>query len=414
APAQLHARGQAPGRGGAEILVVLVAGGQVHGPALRRVEGQAGVHRPVVAPDLDRVVWAEAGQRLRVAHRAAVRLAGVGAVQDQPAAVGVGLRIAGPLAVILLARLRAQRQFQQTGQADLEAAAQVQVPGGGRVAHLAQVEAGLAVQAEGRVDGVVDIGADRVLAVGHAGFPLPVAGQAAAQADGAAHALLADLLLRLEAFGMDRAHHLVAPHRAEELRRPGLAAGVVEEREQLGRFAQRRTGIRGEAVQLGLAPAVDRPAPPAAVDLVFARVQRGAFRDLRPPHRAGGHHRVAVGIAQEEQRIVQRHVGAGDGRVLVVVLDREVDVALLAQAEPRPGGERVQLALAAVVDAVAVGYLPALGLLAGDDVDHAGDGVRAVDRRGTIAQHLDALDRTGREGGQVHRRLAGKTAGAEQ
>ena len=37
--------------------------------------------------------------------------------------------------------------------------------------------------------------------------------------------------------------------------------------------------------------------------------------------------------------------------------------------------------------------LEAAEVLAQDDVDHARDGVRAVDRGGAVLQHLDALDR---------------------
>src|SRR5690606_5305092 len=45
----------------------------------------------------------------------------------------------------------------------------------------------------------------------------------------------------------------------------------------------------------------------------------------------------------------------------------------------------------AVLAVVGVG-LEAFEVLAGDDVDHAGHGVGAVDRRGAVLQDLDALD----------------------
>ncbi|KAG1533540.1 hypothetical protein G6F50_015843 [Rhizopus delemar] len=51
---------------------------------------------------------------------------------------------------------------------------------------------------------------------------------------------------------------------------------------------------------------------------------------------------------------------------------------------------------------------PAVEVLAGDDVDHAGDGVGAVDRRGAVGQHFNALDHRGRDGSQV-----GVAAGAD-
>ena len=43
----------------------------------------------------------------------------------------------------------------------------------------------------------------------------------------------------------------------------------------------------------------------------------------------------------------------------------------------------------------------AFDLLARDDVDHAGDGVRAVDGRGTVFQHFDALDDAHRNGVEI-------------
>src|SRR5690606_30542444 len=46
---------------------------------------------------------------------------------------------------------------------------------------------------------------------------------------------------------------------------------------------------------------------------------------------------------------------------------------------------------------------------AGDDVDHAGDGVGAVDGRGAVLQHLDAVHQRQRDGVEVHR---GAHAGA--
>src|SRR3546814_16407528 len=51
----------------------------------------------------------------------------------------------------------------------------------------------------------------------------------------------------------------------------------------------------------------------------------------------------------------------------------------------------------------------ALELRAGDEVDHATDGVGAVDGGRTVAQHLDAIDRGKRNGVQVHHRAG--TAG---
>src|SRR3546814_16828587 len=53
-----------------------------------------------------------------------------------------------------------------------------------------------------------------------------------------------------------------------------------------------------------------------------------------------------------------------------------------------------------------------LELRAGDEVDHATDGVGAVDGGRTVAQHLDAIDRGKRNGVQVIH-LAGKDVGGD-
>src|SRR6185503_4452923 len=47
----------------------------------------------------------------------------------------------------------------------------------------------------------------------------------------------------------------------------------------------------------------------------------------------------------------------------------------------------------------------------GDDVHHARDGVRAVDRRATVLEDLDALDSDRGDGVQVHRGVRAGTAG---
>jgi len=48
------------------------------------------------------------------------------------------------------------------------------------------------------------------------------------------------------------------------------------------------------------------------------------------------------------------------------------------------------------------GELELLGLRFQDDVDHAGNGVGAILRRGAVAQHLDPVDGRSRDRVQVH------------
>jgi hypothetical protein len=70
-----------------------------------------------------------------------------------------------------------------------------------------------------------------------------------------------------------------------------------------------------------------------------------------------------------------------------------------------------------VGEAVAQGGLGAVEVAAGDQVDDAGHGVRAVDRRGAVGDHLDAADRRGRDLVQVAQGLddaVGRQAAAVQ
>ncbi len=134
------------------------------------------------------------------------------------------------------------------------------------------------------------------------------------------------------------------------------------------------------------------------------------------------------GEAVQLDVVVQRHAGVvgqrlavqrrvADGRVAVVPgtlvdagadgprlfaeLRAEVEETALAETQaaihPAVLGQAVAIAVATVVvgePAAVVGRLE-------DDVDHPGDGVRAVLRRGAVAQHLDALDGGERDGIQV-------------
>ncbi len=75
--------------------------------------------------------------------------------------------------------------------------------------------------------------------------------------------------------------------------------------------------------------------------------------------------------------------------------------------EVAPAGDDVGADLVAVAPlghAVARRHFGALEIAAQDDVDHAGDRVGAVDRRGAVGQHLDALDRAERDRVQVDER----------
>src|SRR4029078_11960600 len=71
-------------------------------------------------------------------------------------------------------------------------------------------------------------------------------------------------------------------------------------------------------------------------------------------------------------------------------------LAAAAQRRAALGGRSAQVVFTAIgVD------LHAFEVLARDDVHHAGDGIRAIDGRGAVFQHLDALDDADRDGVEI-------------
>src|SRR5690606_8451581 len=99
--------------------------------------------------------------------------------------------------------------------------------------------------------------------------------------------------------------------------------------------------------------------------------------------------------------------GAGErtragGAALLADPGRQVQEATaLATPQARVAGERGLLAAASGVAAVLGLQAAALARTLEHDVEHAGDRVRAVLRRGAVAQHLHAVDRRDRDGVEV-------------
>ncbi|MNV05596.1 hypothetical protein D3C71_959390 [compost metagenome] len=113
-----------------------------------------------------------------------------------------------------------------------------------------------------------------------------------------------------------------------------------------------------------------------------------------------------TGRAQRVQRVCRAVGGAGQRtilrphRLLLGVAGAEQDRGTLTGgAEGEGVGFLLTVATAVLADQAA--DFRAFEVGAQDDVDHAGDGVGAVDRRGAILQHFDALDQRGRDGGHV-------------
>ena len=93
---------------------------------------------------------------------------------------------------------------------------------------------------------------------------------------------------------------------------------------------------------------------------------------------------------------------AGQDRVLLEVAAADDDARAVRASAPRDVevlGEAVVVIAGADLSVGDEAFLAVLG----DDVDDAGDGVRAIDRRGAFLQYLDAADHGGRDGVQIHR-----------
>ena len=93
---------------------------------------------------------------------------------------------------------------------------------------------------------------------------------------------------------------------------------------------------------------------------------------------------------------------AGHDRIVLGVLDAERDVPAITTASITEFGIAAD-AIAMVGFAVIGTQLGALEIPAGDDVDDAGDGIGAVDRRRAILQDFDPFDQGQRNRGKIHR-----------
>ena len=128
----------------------------------------------------------------------------------------------------------------------------------------------------------------------------------------------------------------------------------------------------------------------ARVDVVVPPVgDQEVARRVAVTRRVGG---VVAGILLRALEAPQR--------VLVAVLHPEHRVERAAR-EAAGQVQHVRFAAAVLGPAVAVVDGGAVGLLLEDEVDHAGNRVRAVDRRGAAGQHFDAVDHPQRDAGDV-------------
>ena len=330
-----------------------------------------------------RVGGTEAGEHLRAGRRNA---AGAGAVEHAHATVTIRVRIARLDAVGIAAELGAERHIERCGGADLDLAHQVEVGGELVEAGRSGIERGGRYIAERNVGGVVDVVPVAVPAPGNRGVVLELAGGAphAAERGGVAHRGLDQ---RQEAVRVDRTNRAVVERAAPEARRIAVAVAVADGGVELGVGAEMLADVQE-------ADGITRVRVAEAVvnDVAELRVSvlRVACEILGPAiaRRAIGKVAIAVLGAQRRKAVLSQgeRVGATGGGVpaigeLAVDVDGRRECGVIPAALQRE-----------VVGAVAFEH----------DVDHAGDGVRAVLCGGTVAEDLDVVDRRGRDGVEVH------------
>ena len=165
-----------------------------------------------------------------------------------------------------------------------------------------------------------------------------------------------------------------------------------------------RIGIPEVEAALDLALRIVTEGIHAAVDLLQVQAQvaeklvvvlnLGRSPDLRrrPTH---------IHVTGLDQTPCVAALYATAGFVHVIELEAEVGEAILGQRHPEVGGHVHLVAVAVVVLAVARLHGQTLGVLPEPEVQHAGNSVRAVLGRGSVAQHLNALQGNGRDVGDI-------------
>ena len=165
--------------------------------------------------------------------------------------------------------------------------------------------------------------------------------------------------------------------------------GAVVRVSEVEPFGHLLLGIVGVTVHLHLVG--------EQVTNVTEQLQVVLDRRVAPDLRRVGH----VGVAGRDQRRGVGPLHAAVRRVGVAVLQAEIDETGVAQRQSDVAGHGVRIAVAGAVRAGVELQAPAGPIVLGQEVHHAGDGVRAVLRRGAVTQHLDLPQRNRRDGGDV-------------
>ncbi|KAG1252507.1 hypothetical protein G6F68_011757 [Rhizopus microsporus] len=138
----------------------------------------------------------------------------------------------------------------------------------------------------------------------------------------------------------------------------------------------------------------------------LGRVRRGSRRQ---PVVGAQRHQVAVRVYRRVAQVAIDVTAGTDCMVLARALTGQVDEAIGAPRQADVGTH-------AGTRAIAIDALPAfhrqiatVRLRFQDHVDHTGDRVRAIDRRGAVAQHFHMVDGSNRNQRQIGPGVPGKT-----
>ena len=152
---------------------------------------------------------------------------------------------------------------------------------------------------------------------------------------------------------------------------------------------RRLVGVVGVAVEL--------QAVGVQVAEVAEQLQVVLARRVAPGLRGVGH----GGVAGRDHRRCVGALHAAVGRTGIAVLQAQVGEAVVAERQPHVAGDVVRVAVARAIGAGVELQAAALAGVLEQEVQHAGDGVRAVLRRGAVAQHLHLPQGDRRDGRDV-------------
>ena len=344
-----------------------------------------------------------------------------------------GVRAAGFDLELFLAVLQAKGEVQRGGeQPHVERSGDIDVEGLVKFPIAAGFVRGRNARPHGRklgVDGVVHIEADTVVAEAGAHVIRPAVqqhqagvGQLSAQAEGDAPVLNNPA----EAWGEAARKALVEEKAVVGQIDVGVVCrGVGRHRRttlagagQVG-YPDRRCAVCKRVAPEHPAPGVGVAEKEAAFDLTLGIVAEGVQPGIevfqvqpqipeklvvvldfgRAPNLGRRPAYMLIAGFDQPARVVT--LDAAAGFVRVQELEAEVGKAVVGQRQAQVGGHFYLVAVAVVVLAVAGLDGQALGVFAQPKVQNAGDGVRAVLGRGSVAQDFNAVKRNGRNHGNV-------------